>query len=295
MEGCFEKAIQWLISLISLAENLFTTYYLDEDKWGAIYLALIFCFEPMLDSIIKQLMFCTECDWDNFIYDLISEGVQCFLYIFFCSYSDEAKLWLPIMMAGQVGLMILLKVKEKCCDEPEEKTDEQKEQQAVMRCITWCQGNCMTLVSSLYPLFFLLYQEEAPYRQKTFEMVLAGNYWLADVQLQYQMKALEDAAGGDNSGMFRLQANKSWTVRFTTLGTMAFGVYSAVLAWMYWFSPDIEETFDKVYTMIIMVGSCLYGPCLPCIIPMILCGGGMMSAGGPGAGADIFGRPADDM
>lgn len=292
---CFARSVNFVIQLVSLGENLFTTYYFDEEYFTPIYLALIFCFEPIIESCIKQLLNCTECDWDNFIFDILSEGLQCFLYIFFCSYSDEAKLWLPIMMAVQVFLMIVLKIKEKCCDAEEQLTQEQKDAASVMQCFSWCQGNCVTLVTSLFPLFFLLYQADAPYRQKTFEMILTGNYWLADVSMQNQMQAMEDAAKGDSSRMLKMASGASWTVKITTLGQVAFMIYTYVLAWMYWFSPEIDKTFDKVYTMITMVSSCTAVCWLPFLIFKTLCGGGMMPGGGDGMDPNIFGNPNDDM
>ena len=60
----------------SLGENLFTTYYFDEEYFTPIYLALTFCFEPFAEPCIKQLMNCTECDWDNFTFDILSEGLH---------------------------------------------------------------------------------------------------------------------------------------------------------------------------------------------------------------------------
>jgi hypothetical protein len=288
MGRCFEDSVNWIINLISLAENVVTTIYFDEDTFGTINLALVFCFEPILDACVKQLMFCTECDWDNFVYDLISEGIQCFLYLYFCSYNETAKLVLPLMMAAQVFLMIVLKVKEKCCDEPEEKGEEQKAVEGMVRIVGCVQANCMTLCTSIFPLFYLLYQEEAPYRQKSFEIVLACYYWIADIAMQYQFQAMEEAAGGDESKLSTLAQNKSWELKFANLSQLAFVVYTSVLAWQYWFSDDIKEDFDKGYTMFTMVMSCIMGCCLPCALLQ-----GVMGKGQEGEGhipADIIGK-----
>lgn len=277
--------------LISLAENLFTTYYFDEDKFGVITIALIFCFEPILDSCVKQLMNCTECSWDNFLYDLISEGLQCFLYIHFCDYTDLSRIAIPAMMAAQVFLIILLKVKEVCCSTAKEETDEQKEAAFMAELLGWIQGNCMTLCTGLLPLLYLLYQEEAPYRQKPFEMALAGYYWTQDVALQYNLKALKDSA--TEKGQQKVAAimmNKSKTLKFTQLAQLAFSIYGMVLAWQYWFSPEIDAVFDKVFTMFSMVMSVCVGICLPCAACQIICGAGMNGGAPGGVPADVFGN-----
>lgn len=270
--GYFEDGCNTVIMLLSLVENLFTTYYFDEDKFGVVPLVLVFCFEPILDSIVKQLMNCTECDWDNFLYDLISEGIQCFLFIHFCDYSDISKLILPLLMAGQVLIMIVCKIKEKVCEEKtEEKTEKQKEDEYKVNCAIWFHSNLTTLVLGLLPLFYLAYQEVAPYRQKPFEMILTGYYWSKEVEVQLYLEAAREVAvGGDSMKLrdsMRLQmAHISWTLKFTRLCKLAFFVYIHVLAWMYWFSPDIEEVFDKVFTMITMISS----PCILCSVPLEL-------------------------
>eukprot|EP00931_Biecheleriopsis_adriatica_P091180 TRINITY_DN65081_c0_g1_i1.p1 TRINITY_DN65081_c0_g1~~TRINITY_DN65081_c0_g1_i1.p1 ORF type:complete len:385 (+),score=40.52 TRINITY_DN65081_c0_g1_i1:46-1155(+) len=280
--GRFEDTLGLVINLIKLSENVYTTFFFDEDKFGAIMIALVFCFEPILESIVKQLLTCTECDWVNFIYDLSSEGTQCFLFIYFCNFSEDAKIVLPAMMGSQVLLMIVLQVKKRCVDAPDE---EQTTVGRFMDCVTCCSANCISLVTGLMPLFFLLCQEEAPYRQKPFEVLLASSYWLNDIILQSYFHHMQEATKGFSRKDFeKLSKNfskmqreamkeamrKSWVVRICIFGQLAFFIYCSVLAWIYWFSGDIREVFDKVYTMIQMVSSCLIG-CLPlCCSPCLV-------------------------
>merc|ERR1712224_575081 len=177
------------------------------------------------------------------------------------------------MGAAQVFLMIVLKVKEKCFDEPAKKDEDQKMLASALR-ITGCiQANCATVCTSIFPLFYLLYQEGAPYRQKPFEIALACYYWVADVTMQYQYQAVEEAVasgegGKEDTDVTRTYAQKKSNVisKFANLCQMAFGIYTCVLAWMYWFSDDISETFDKVFTMITMVLSCLWVCVPPCLL-----------------------------
>lgn len=262
--GCFDDSLTWIINFASLAENVVTTLYFDEDHFGTITLALIFCFEPVLDAIVKQLMNCTKCDWDNFAYDLISEGIQCFLYIHFCSYDENAVLILPILMAIQVFCMIVLKVKEKCSKQ-EEQSEEQKQMQQGLQVMGCIMANCQGVCTGIFPLFYLLYSEEAPYRQKYFEVVLACYYWVADISLQFQFTAVQEAMAGEGKVSKCTLLEGKWIARIASLLQFAFMVFTAVLAWIYWFSGDCNEDFDKGYTMFTMVMSCFI-ICYPCAL-----------------------------
>ena len=53
--ACFHETVEWIIRIIILGENLFTTYYFDEDKFGVITIALVVGFWPILDSLYVLL------------------------------------------------------------------------------------------------------------------------------------------------------------------------------------------------------------------------------------------------
>jgi hypothetical protein len=275
---CVEDTMVWVMNLCSLAENVYTTLYFDDGRFHIIFIAMVFCFEPILDACVKQLLNCTKCDWHNFLYDLLSQGGKCFLYIYFCSFAEMAVYVLAALMGGQVLTIIALKVKQKCMDSAEEIYERERERELAVaaQCMraVWCvSSNSFTLFSSLFALAYLLYQdEEAPYRQKSFEIVLACYFWVCDIGLQYQFKALLDAVGPAGKASIRAMLQcRSITVMLAQVAQLGFAVYVAVLAWMYWFSTDIEETFDKVYTIATMVLSCIEGIVFTSVAVSMLC------------------------
>lgn len=251
--------------MISLGENVYTTFYFDEDKFGAMNIALIFCFEPILKAVVKHL-----CEWNSFIYDFVSEGIQCFLFLYFCSYREDAQIILPALMAAQVFLMMVLKVKEKYVDkqpdkQPEDQTDKEmaakEPKEEISDKAFWKGCNVIRIVftglaTGLPPLFYLCYQDEAPYRQKQFEVVLTCYYWVAGLSIQYRQQVMVQAVAEPDSIDGKKLVAMAGRIRWPDWCQLAFVVYVNVLAWMYWFSGDMEANFDHVFTMITMVTSC---------------------------------------
>ncbi|KAL7560635.1 hypothetical protein ACA910_001319 [Epithemia clementina (nom. ined.)] len=99
----------WSIQALNLAESLYTTYNFDDERFDFLWIAFTFTCFPWLDSLVKSVAYCTEAtEWDDFVVDLVSEGIQAYLYIYFCSFAIDAKYWLSLLMAGQALLILVV-------------------------------------------------------------------------------------------------------------------------------------------------------------------------------------------
>ena len=117
----------------------------------------MFLLEPIADNIFKFLMKCTETKWDDFAYGIVSEGVQCWLFIHFSSYSTAACLWFPVFCGVQVAMLILSKVLENVVDQPWQGMPKSDNAEIDDMCNECCNANCMVISSSITPLFLTLY------------------------------------------------------------------------------------------------------------------------------------------
>ena len=103
-----EFLVQWSIYTINLVEALFTTFFFDETKFPFVTIAVVMTFLPLLDSFCKSLVYVTNTPWDDFVIDLLSEGAQAWIYLYFCNFSQPAKVWIPLFMGLQIALTCVL-------------------------------------------------------------------------------------------------------------------------------------------------------------------------------------------
>jgi hypothetical protein len=269
--GRLEDTLSWLINLIAVAENLYTVFQFDEDKFGAMYIALVLYIDPIATMVMKRY----QAKWGQLTSDISQEGCSCFLFMWFCNFEEEAVIVLIAMTAVQVLLIVVLYVKENCIVAPEDTSKNAVMNGAGWKNVTCCFSLSAYIVYGGIPLPYLLYQDEAPFRQKPFEVVLACWLWLNDLGMQAQYKKLEETLQGigdnfedaekANEAIAEAVKNMPPTrvMQFTRLSQPAFFVYLSVLAWMYWFSDDIGADFDKGYTMFTMVMTSIMVCCGP--------------------------------
>ena len=215
----------------------------------------MFLFEPIIDNIFKVLMKCTETEWDDFAYDIVSEGVQCWLFIFFSSYSTAACFWFPIFCGVQVAMLILSKVLELGMPKSDAESNDVLEN-CCTQCYECCNSSCLVISSSITPLFLTLYQNNAPFRSNSFDVVLTCYYWLQGLTFMLQNPGLESG-------------EKDFRDDLRVLLTGGFNFYTYILAWIYWESGDIIEDFDYGYTLfLIIIGSIFFGGlfCILCCV-----------------------------
>lgn len=218
--------------------------------------------EPMADNIFKTLMKCTKSEWDDFAYDILSEGVQCFLYIHFSSYSDAALLWFPIILGVQVAMLIVQKVLDLM--DPQEETDDELRQS----CMTCCKENSMILFFSLQPLPLTLYQDNAPFTQTSFDTILTIFYFTQGLLFTLQSTQDEEKSKDEKVEQPREIALLTNLLKFAGA---AMGIYVYILACIYWNSGKIETSHDKNYTLYIIIGGSTALVCLPCkLLPILM-------------------------
>jgi len=232
----------------------------------------VFLLEPIADNIFKFLMKCTETKWDDFAYDIVSEGVQCWLFIHFSSYSTAACLWFPVFCGVQVAMLILSKVLE-LCEASNAKSDAEKEEEQSnelgMSCMDCCNANAIVISSSITPLFLTLYQNNAPFRSASFDVVLTCFYWIGGLGGVLQNSMMHELI---ENGSIEQKGQCEKLGKLLKFLSFAFNFYMCVLAWIYWDSGDIEEDFDHGYMLhIIITGSILCG-CLFCIGCAVMAG-----------------------
>eukprot|EP00931_Biecheleriopsis_adriatica_P060048 TRINITY_DN36034_c0_g1_i1.p1 TRINITY_DN36034_c0_g1~~TRINITY_DN36034_c0_g1_i1.p1 ORF type:complete len:320 (-),score=48.20 TRINITY_DN36034_c0_g1_i1:168-1058(-) len=264
--GRLEDTLSWLINLITLAENLYTVFKFDEDKFGAMTIAVVLYCEPIYMMLTKN----SRSKFGIFISDLMQEVGFCIIFMYFCSFTEDAVIVLPAMGAVQVLLSVVLYVKENCIVTPQATTKNQ-----IIKTAKCCASLFFYLIFGAIPLPYLLCQDEAPFRQKPFEVVLTCYLWFSDIGMQAQNQKLEEILKGfgdtfedaqeANEAIKNMNKNMpdSRVMQFAKMTQPAFFVYTSVLAWMYWFSGDIETDFDKGYTMFTMVMCSIMVCCAP--------------------------------
>lgn len=250
-EDWFEFLAEWIIDLISLAEAVFTTVYFDEDRFGFSVLLLVFTLFPVADSIVKGIATCTDTIWDDYVIDFISEGFQAFLFLYYCSFSELSIFWIPMFMACQVFLKFIIHFREWWNKEPGPVSEDDRCNNIWKGCYTGFSGSCIALQGCLQAFLLLFWQDDSPFRTKKFEITIAVFTWFTEVfsvnrplkYKDYPQKIITDCIG------------------------LGYGIYMYYLCWSWWFSPDIRETFDKVFTMFGIVASVVMtaGLCCRCI------------------------------
>ena len=226
-------------------------------------------FEPIVDNILKFLMKFTETEWDDFAYDIVSEGVQCWLFIFFSSYSTAACFWFPIFCGVQVAMLILSKVLELGMPKSDAESNDVLEN-CCTQCYECCNSSCLVISSSITPLFLTLYQNNAPFRSNSFDVALTCFYWLQGLTTMLQNSALKSVGLTNTLQTNSLRIQYAWYLKlFRMFLGVGFNFYMYILAWIYWESGDIIEDFDYGYTLfLIIIGSIFFGGlfCILCYL-----------------------------
>jgi hypothetical protein len=236
-----------------------------------VHVLQVFMLEPMADNVFKFAMKYTKTEWDEFAYGVFSEALQCFLYIHFSSYSSAACLWFPIFCAFQIFLLCVQKALDlKAASAASSGGDEDEEQRTELMLggMECCMGNCMIVGSSISPLFLTLYQDNAPFRTLSFDIVLTLFYWTKGLSLTIQMAWMTEMMHREMSmkiGPLEQQPaafqQMARAVDYLKKCNVAFNVYFYVLCWIYWFSGDIEEDFDRGYTLYMIIVLSIMGCC----------------------------------
>ena len=150
--------------------------------------------------------------------------------------------------------------------------DHQEEQQAAVGTVAGLmRSNYSILIGSIQCLWFALYQAESPFRTSTYDILLTLFYWLQSMNMVVSIEGMKIlstpphvANVGGELGLKRYHAPRriqrgqvqSWRITIALYSfSFAFFFYTFVLAIQYWLSGDIEEDFDKYYTLYIIISS----------------------------------------
>lgn len=264
---------EWAIELVSLAEDIMSVYLLDEETFTFTELFLVFMLEPLAADLCGVLMFCTKTKWDDFVFAIVSEGVQCYIFMYFSSFSEEACYWFPAFCTIQVALIVWSKLVEICCMNAldKEESDEECMKECVQECSLCCGVNIGLTIQNVLFLGFTLYQENSPYRSIRFDTVLTFMAWLIAAKSKVdgaEMKAVvaksadpaDKEANAEAKVKLRDESPGLYIVQpiFFAIGAANL-VYQWVLAWNYLLSGKIEKTFDEVWTWMTVISSCVFG------------------------------------
>jgi len=177
-----------ITSLIGLFEIMFTVFNFDEDSYGILQIALVFYLEPIISAIFKFCMVgfmrrqVCICD---FLFEVVSESLQCWLYVRYCSYSDQAMLWLILSAVTQVFLKTCA-MSPFCADEGQgDGTQAEQYAEAIDSMGKDCAPAICGAVIEGVGMLLLLIPGDSPFKEKTFEVPFAFMCWL----LGYSMAA----------------------------------------------------------------------------------------------------------
>lgn len=138
-------------------------------------------------------------------------------------------------------------------------------------CKGCCQVNCTAIFTGVFSLFFLLYDEGAPFRSTQFDIVFTVALWFGGTAMGRQLDSIvkftkdatkdkhEESAAHD---LMQTMGLNNWPVHtILQYGNLVFNIYAWILAILYWNSGGAQEVggFDEVFTLftIIFLGSLL--------------------------------------
>ena len=206
---CLRDSIGFFIELLTLAEAIYTTIAFDQEKFGFYYIAMVFMFFPMVESLFKLIAYCTLPTWDDILVDVTMEVAQAFLYLYFCSFEKSAMLILLTIMGIQIFFWIIL-----WCIKGDDnwKTTEQ----IATRSLFCCVSNCSNIFVNIFGFLNLLMQINSPFRSLTYEIILAVGAWVANLNVSYMGSELEeiidDVADMNEMLQFYLSGNRRGVV-----------------------------------------------------------------------------------
>jgi len=253
---CLRDTIGFFIELLALTEAIYTTIAFDQEKFGFYYIAMVFMFFPMVESIFKLIAYCTLPTWDDILVDVTMEVAQAFLYLYFCSFEKTAMLILLTIMGIQIFFWIIL-----WCIKRDD--DWKTSEQIAIRSYFCCVSNCSNIFVNIFGFLNLLMQINSPFRSLSYEIILAVGAWIANLNVSYMGSELEevidDVSEMNEMVQFYLSGNRKGVVGFvnfiTSIWVIGITLYNSCLSWIWYYSPEIYQTFDKVMSMINMVSS----------------------------------------
>jgi len=243
-------------------------------------------FEPLIDSSFKLAMKSTKTEWDDFAYDILSEFLQAYLFVYFSSYAPAAVMGFSIFCGIQVFLLVVQKVLDinyawapdapkgpKTAEElaAEDAEDVKDYESARAQCGL---GGIMTVVITMLPLGMTAMQQDSPFHTQSFEVVLTVYFWVIGTMVSLAMVQLDEMIHGITvSEITMRQIQKTVTI----VGVFAYFMmwYMYVLNWTWSQSPLIEAGYD-IFTVwvniICQTPLILAMACVPCLLPGILLG-----------------------
>lgn len=288
---------EFVIDGLSLAEDLLTVKYFDEEKFNVFFLGVTFILVQVLGAWVQAIAECIPFKTPLTVWCVGREAIQCYLYIYFSSWNDDAVFFMSIVGGIQVGLYLAIWLHDMCVKQGDD--EESTEERAGWACAGCCFNTFFIGILGGTTIVFLAFEEESPFRQKQFEYCMAAYLWmfgfLSNDGLRQAKKMSGMAAQGDAESGSKVKVDNPLTMglgaafsaSMSALGVLvmiAFAIYQYVLAWEWCLDPKISKDFDKVYTMIMIVSNTILFPYLLCGICVCCCGlcGAAVGAAGSG-------------
>lgn len=233
----------------------------DEDKYGVIYIALVFYLQPILTFVVKTLaQFCITNRCFSSAFDLAAEIIQFCLFCHFCNWQQQALVVLGICTVFQ-GILILLTP---CFKEVKDVEEAASEDFAV-----GCLSTCVSAIFEGVGLALLLIPGDTPFKEKTYEVPFAFMCWLTSLV----MVAMDLATSNPQNSLFSTITSNLQNSLFSTIACMV--PYTAMLVGHFYG----KWTFS-IYIFVIIFASCC-ACCTLCIFVAVTMG----KEEGRGAGA----------
>lgn len=274
----------FIIVILDLVEGIISILHFDDTHGSIVFLTASWVFYALVDNVCAEVSRCTKCHWDDCALKCMACVGQCGLYIHLCSKDSGVDIPLITLCAIQ----LLLKVSSTMCqachkecvnqkDEPVEskancsnsvldsadsvvigkpaciaterwESEERRLHQEVTNMAVscsespwqpWAKMFLRAAFSALGGVLLMLFQEESPFRTQWFEMIFCVHAWMP----MFTVRCLR-------------QLNEK-VVRCLSicliLQTLAYGVFVWTLCWIWGLSDHLNEQFDRVYTLAMMI------------------------------------------
>lgn len=252
--------------LIGLFEILYTVFNFDEDKFGVVYIALVFVLQPLITYVVQVLLMAfitgvtfsvTPLNVVLGVFEIASESIQCWLYIHFCSYSDQAILCLVLAAVAQIVLKTLNAVISACSDNDDELTVEGMARMWSGMCVNTCFGTFFDGIGLL-----LLLIPDSPFQTKSFEVPFACLCWLVGVSLSLFSE--------DKDKMYK-DPDMPDADQQTQLALNIWGVMGSAMFCMIPYTIMITVHFYAKSTLPVYIFAIIMGSCCLCCSSIIVC------------------------
>ena len=223
---------------------------------NTIHHAQVLMFEPLIDSSFKFAMKSTKTEWDDFAYDILSEFLQAYLFVYFSSYTPVAVMGFSIFCGIQVFLLVVQKVLDiyyawapdapkgpKTAEElaAEDAEDVKDDESACMQCGV---GGFVTIFVTLMPLGLTAMQQDSPFHTQSFEVVLTVYFWVIGIMVSLAMAQLDELFHGIIVSEITMRQIQK-TVGVVAVFAYFMMWYMYVLNWTWSQSPLIEAGYDQ--------------------------------------------------